>query len=183
MGDPVDIRDRIQNLARRVTRRDAYGTLLATGQVVVKLADLDDPEQWRADLRRQARADRIKIRTGVTGKIAYALLAAELTSSRRDENDRYTVAMQAAIPRAANLRHEPKVLLRDGDETVCGCERCPALGLVVAESDFSIGGGLFEEECSVEGPARPSGATFFFGGADQASRAVDSDAPDPEADR
>jgi hypothetical protein len=183
MGDPADIRDRIQNLARRVARRDAYGTLLATGQVIVKLADLDDPEQWRADLRRQARADRIKIRTGVTGKIAYALLAAELTSIRRDENDRYTVAMQAAIPRAANLRHEPKVLLRDGDETVCGCERCPALGLVVAEADFSIGGGLFEEECSVEGPARSTSVTFSFGGAGRASPAIDLDAADPEADR
>lgn len=59
----------------RVERGDAYGELLATGQAIVRVEKIDDVDAWRANLRRQARADRIKIRTGVTdGTLAWALL-------------------------------------------------------------------------------------------------------------
>jgi hypothetical protein len=46
--DPVEIRQRIGRLLRRVKRRDDYGTLLATGQVVLKIDEVEDPEAWRA---------------------------------------------------------------------------------------------------------------------------------------
>jgi len=76
LQDPVEILQRIEQLLERVKRRDSYGELLARASVVVALSDIQDPDKWRADLRRQARADRIKIRTGINEKIAYAVLAA-----------------------------------------------------------------------------------------------------------
>jgi hypothetical protein len=74
------------------------------------------------------RADKIKIRTGMNKQIAWALLADARTSARMEESDRYFAAMRDAIPRAAALHHQPDVLLRDGDEIICGCERCPGRG-------------------------------------------------------
>ena len=64
MHDPVDIRRRIDRLLARVDRRDDYGQLLASGQVIHEVEDVDDIEAWRAEIRRQARADEIKVRTG-----------------------------------------------------------------------------------------------------------------------
>jgi len=165
LQDPVEILQRIEQLVERVKRRDSYGELLARGNVVVALSDIQDPDKWRADLRRQARADRIKIRTGVNEGLAYALLAGGETSARRQEGDRYRAAMREAIPRAAALRHQPAFLLHDGDETVCRCERCPAVGLVDAGTNRLIGGALFEEDCPQEDPPALTAATMVFGDA------------------
>lgn len=164
MQDPVELRQRIEQLLKRVKRRDAYGELLATGQAIVSVSDVQDPDAWRADLRRQARADKIKIRTGVNSQIVWALLADARTTARAEESDRYFAAMREAIPRAAALYHQPDVLLRDGDEIICGCERCPAVGLVDAGADRLIGGGLFEDRCPHDDPPATTGATMFFGG-------------------
>lgn len=65
MEDPVEIRCRIEALAKRVNRRDDYGALLAAGELVLDISEVDPP-QWRARIREQARADKIKIRTGQT---------------------------------------------------------------------------------------------------------------------
>lgn len=64
MHDPVGIRRRIDRVVARVDRRDDYGQLLASGAVVYAVDEVDDVEAWRAEIRRQARADRIKVRTG-----------------------------------------------------------------------------------------------------------------------
>jgi hypothetical protein len=128
MQDPVELRQRIEQLIKRVERRDAYGKLLATGQVIVSVSDVQDPDAWRAGLRHQTRADKIKIRTGVNSQIVWALLADARTIARVEESNRYLAALREAIPRAAALYHQPDVLLRDGVEIICGCERCPAVG-------------------------------------------------------
>jgi hypothetical protein len=75
MHDPVDIRRRIDRLVSRVDRRDDYGQLLARGRVIYRLQDVDDIEAWRAEIKRQARADKVKVRTGFNGGIVWALLA------------------------------------------------------------------------------------------------------------
>lgn len=141
MHDPVEIRRRIETLLARVSRRDDYGQLLAAGHVVADLSTIEDAQRWRAGLRRQARADRIKIRTGIThsGTHAYAVLVDSWTGAREDESDRYMSVMGEAIPGASALRHQPALVLRDGDESVCKCERCSALGLVDACADPLIG--------------------------------------------
>ena len=73
MHDPVDIRRRIDRLVARVDRRDDYGQLLASGQVVHRLEDVDDIEAWRVEIRRNARADKIKVRTGFNHGIVWTL--------------------------------------------------------------------------------------------------------------
>ena len=92
MHDPVDIRRRIDRVFARVDRRDDYGQLLARGAVVRAVDEMDDVEGWRAAIRRQARADRIKIRTGLNAGVAWAMLARmprvdELTGARRFVGD------------------------------------------------------------------------------------------------
>ena len=72
MHDPVDIRRRIDRVVARVDRRDDYGQLLASGAVVPLVDEVDDVEAWRAEIRRQARADRIKVRTGFNEGIVWA---------------------------------------------------------------------------------------------------------------
>ena len=42
----------------------ALFAVLASGAVVYAVEEVDDVEAWRAEIRRQARADRIKVRTG-----------------------------------------------------------------------------------------------------------------------
>jgi hypothetical protein len=37
-------------LLKRVKRRDDYGMLLATGQVVLKIDEVDDPKAWCATI-------------------------------------------------------------------------------------------------------------------------------------
>src|SRR4051812_44478801 len=89
MHDPVDIRRRIDRVVARVHRRDDYGVLLARGAAVRALDEVDDVEAWRAEIRRHARADRIRVRTGFNQGIAWAMLARvprsdELAEARRD---------------------------------------------------------------------------------------------------
>jgi hypothetical protein len=165
MHDPVEIRHRIEALLGRVSRRDDYGQLLVAGHVVVDLSTIEDSAKWRADLRRQARADRIKIRTGIGNSRthAYAILVEGGTGAREDEGERYMATMREAIPQASALRHQPALVLRDGDESICKCERCPALGLVDARPDLLVGGSLFEDECPHDDPPASTAMTMFFG--------------------
>lgn len=129
MEDPVEISRRIERLVRRVGRRDDYGTLLASGEVIVDAADLHDPQEWRAAIRRLARADRIKVRTGESEGMAWALLHEGGTESRLAESRRYTdLLWRTLVPRAVAHRHEPLVSLRDGEEALLACGRCEALG-------------------------------------------------------
>ncbi len=63
----------IDRLVARVDRRDDYGQLLAYGQAIHRLEDVDDVQAWRAEIKRQARADKIKVRTGFNDGIVWAL--------------------------------------------------------------------------------------------------------------
>ena len=161
--DPVEIRERIDRLARRVDRRDDYGRLLARGDVIRRVADVNDVDAWRAKIRRQARADRIKVRTGVNDQIVYAVLAAGLTAGREDEARRYSELLARIVPLAVDRRHEPLVLVRDGEEVICRCGRCSALGYANAADDV-VGGGLFEDECPHEQPPEYTAPAFTYGG-------------------
>jgi hypothetical protein len=151
--DPVDIRRRIDRVFARVDRRDDYGQLLARGAVVHALDEVDDIEAWRATIRRQARSDRIKIRTGFNEGVVWAMLAHvprsdELTAARG-----YRDLLGYAVPLAVDLWHEPILVVGDRDEMVCGCDRCSALGYASAAEDV-VGGALFEDECPTEEPPK-----------------------------
>jgi hypothetical protein len=153
MHDPVDIRRRIDRLVARVDRRDDYGQLLARGQVIHDVEDVRDVEAWRAEIRSQARADKIKIRTGFNEAIVWALLVRGGRADELAESHRYRGLLARTIPLAVELRHEPILAVRDGDELVCRCGRCSALGYGDAAEDV-VGGALFEDECPNEEPPK-----------------------------
>src|SRR3954449_257576 len=153
MHDPVDIRRRIERLVARVDRRDDYGQLLARGQVIHNVEDVRDVEAWRAEIRRQARADQIKVRTGFNEAIVWALLVRVSDPDGLVGGRRYRRLLARTVPLAVELRHEPVLAVRDGDELVCACERCSALGYGDAAEDV-LGGGLFEDECPNEAPPK-----------------------------
>jgi len=153
MHDPVDIRRRIDRLGARVDRRDDYGQLLTHGQAIHRLEDVDDIEAWRAEVKRQARADKIKVRTGFNDGIVWALrFRADQPGGQADVR-RYRDLLRRTVPLAVELRHEPCIMLWDGDEVICACGRCSAVGYGDAAED-TVGGALFEDECPNEEPPK-----------------------------
>lgn len=148
MEDPADIIVRIERLDERVKRQSDYGTLLARGRVMRDVDEVDDPRAWRAEIKRQARADRIKVRTGVTDSTLWALTAAPLSEPRREEGSRYFHLYHALLSQAELRGHVMKVEIRDREEAAFSCERCGALGYADAASGPLTGGSLFEADCS-----------------------------------
>jgi hypothetical protein len=160
MHDPVDIRRRIDRLVARVNGRDDYGQLLADGQVIHDIEDVDDVEAWRAEIRRQARGDRIKVRTGFNEGIVWARLAGVCRPDALVGARGYRDLLARTVPLAVELRHEPILAVRDGDEIVCTCGRCSAVGYGNATEDV-VGGGLFEDECPNEEPPKLTAMTMM----------------------
>jgi hypothetical protein len=161
--DPVEIRRRIQRLVQRVSRRDDYGKLLTAGQAVVRASSIEDSQAWRAEIKRRARADKIKVRTGTGTGTAWAVLQDGYTPAREAETDRYFDLLAQAVPRALTRRHEPILVVRDGDETLFRCQRCPALGYTDTGEGAVIGGPLFEDECPHDSPPEPTSLSFWVG--------------------
>lgn len=161
MHDPVDIRRRIDGLVARVDRRDDYGQLLASGQVIHETEDVDDVEAWRAGIRRRARADRIKVRTGSNDGLVWALRLRPDPSTHVREVQRYRDLLAQTVPVAVELGHEPTLTLWDGDEVLCACDRCSARGYghIV---DEVVGGALFEDECPNEAPPKITALTMTY---------------------
>jgi len=144
----------VEKLLRRVERRDHYGTLLAKGSVTVAIADVESADAWRASIRRHARADRIRVRTWEHGRRVSAVLLKPETPGRVAEVGRYLAVLRDVVPHAVDHRHEPAVALRDGEEVLFTCDRCPALGYIDAAGDLFVGGSLFEDDCPHDEPPR-----------------------------
>jgi hypothetical protein len=160
MHDPVGIRRRIDRLVARVDRRDDYGQLLACGQVIHDVADVDDVQAWRAEIRRQARADKIQVRTGFNEGIVWALRVRSPNPDALAAGIRYRALLRRSAQLAVELRHEPIFAVRDGDELVCRCGRCSALGFGDAGENI-LGGALFEDECPNEEPPKLTAMTMM----------------------
>jgi hypothetical protein len=103
LHDPVHIRRRIDRVFARVDRRDDYGQLLARGAVLQALDEVDDIEAWCATIRRQARSDRIKIRTGFNEGVVWAMLARVPRSDERTAARCYRDLLGYAVPLAVDL--------------------------------------------------------------------------------
>ncbi len=165
MEDPVEIRRRMQRLIERVDRRGDYGRLLADGHVMVREEDIENPDAWRAEIRRQARADRIKVQTVREDGLVWAVLKDLSSPARRAEARRYNQALGVLVPHAVAHRHEPVVVLRDCDEALFGCNRCDAYGYARTTEDLVFGGELFERDCPHDSPPRATALSFFAGAA------------------
>lgn len=110
---------------------------------------------WRAEIRRQARADRLKVRTGVTAGKVWAMLAGDIPAAQQDENLRYFHLFTSDLePRAEDLGHQVRVVIRDGEEALLICRACGVRGYADAAAGPLIGGPLFEDEVPGGRPAR-----------------------------
>lgn len=163
MEDPVEIRSRIDRVLERVARRDDYGTLLARGDVVRGLADVGNPDAWRSGLRRQARGDRLRIRSGTGDNAVWALLLDGDTEHRRAEGERYGDVLNEVVPMAVQHRHEPSVVVRDGDEVILRCDRCPALAYAEGATKL-YGGPLIDDECPHDDEPKMTSLSFSRSG-------------------
>jgi len=97
----------------------------------------------------QARADKIKVRTGFNDGIVWALRVRRDQAGWEGEDRRYRELLRRTVPLAVELRHEPSIAVWDGDEVVCACDRCSAVGYAAEDV---VGGALFEDECANEQP-------------------------------
>jgi hypothetical protein len=161
MHDPVDIRRRVERLVARVERRDDYGQLLASGQVVHSPDEVLDVDAWRAEIRRQASADKIKVRTGFNDGIVWALRLRPDPSTHARDIQRYRDLLAQTVPVAVDLGHEPTLILWDGDEVLSACDRCSARGYGDLVHDV-VGGALFEDECPNEAPPKITPLTMTY---------------------
>lgn len=157
MHDPVEIRRRIESLRERLACRGDYGEVLANGHVV---RWLDDKDAWRAGIRAQARADRIKVRTGAGDHGVWALLVRRPDEDTGD--DEYWVAYKNMVATSLALRHESAFGARHGPEILLHCERCPALGYAHAEDDV-MGGSLLDTDCPNEKEPRENSMRIMLG--------------------
>lgn len=150
-------------MIERAGRRDTYGILLSAGQVVASINKVEDPGAWRAEIRRQARADHIKIRTGQGNGVVWALLPEAGAEARAAETRRYMALLRVVVPQAVALGHEPVVVFGDGEETLFGCDRCEVLGYASAgEPESIVGGDLFESDCPYDTPPQDTDLTTFY---------------------
>lgn len=105
-----------------------YAELLRRGQV--SSPDGVDPEEWRAEIRAKARADKIRVITIRDGDRA---IAARQRSIPKDpelaeltrELDR-SVVLRGLAERARQLGHDIGRWLRHDQENIAICTRCPA---------------------------------------------------------
>lgn len=105
-----------------------YAELLRHGQVTSP--EGVDPEEWRAEIRAEARADKIRVVTIRSGDRAIA--ARQRRVPKDQELAELTVALEQAEVlrglgrRAEQLGHEVRRWLRHDDEGIAVCTRCPA---------------------------------------------------------
>ena len=122
-----------------------------TARVVHRLNDVENIEAWRAELRRQARADKMKVRTGFNGGIVVALRVRADRPEWQAEVRRFRELLLRTVPLGVELRHEPSIAVSDGAEVVVSCGRCSAVGYGDTFEDVA-GGALFDDECPNEEP-------------------------------
>lgn len=124
-----------------------YQTLLGYGRVT--LEPVEDPEQWRREIRRQARRDRIRVRTwsdehGAVG----AQISPDVSDPKihRAELDRFELIQSVDIE-LIGAGHHPASWLRRGDESITFCLRCDARVYVHTARPVIRDGEAFQTAC------------------------------------
>lgn len=147
--DPVEARRRIDRFLERAARRDVYGELLARGQVGRVLDDPAARKQLRSELRRQARADKLKIITReYDDDVVIALLNRPMTGEVGDEARHAIRGAYEAADVARRLGHNARVGSREHDEAVAYCLECGALGYADGSGDeLVLAGALYCDRC------------------------------------
>jgi hypothetical protein len=122
--------ERFRRIASEFLERPAgdYAELLRRGHV--SSPDGADPDQWRKDIRRQARQDKIRVITSRDAAEAFAMLNRKIPDDQamevmRQTLDRTTLLGELA-QRSAELGHELGSWLRHHDESISFCHHCGA---------------------------------------------------------
>jgi hypothetical protein len=105
-----------------------YAELLRTG--AVSSPEGVDPEEWRSEIRRKARTDKISVSTSREGDRAFAMVNKTIPREQEQEVlgrefDRYQ-ALRELRNRAALLGHELFGWLRHDAESISLCVHCGA---------------------------------------------------------
>lgn len=131
-------------------RGSDYDELLRNGYVAVWS---DDPEGWRAAIKANARADKIKVRTGAGSNDAWAYL--KVLDEREASLDELRVAMRQmevvedAFQRASLHGHLIRQVLRgENGRAAAVCPNCSArLYVDTMTSPPFMEGEVFEQDC------------------------------------
>jgi hypothetical protein len=128
-----------------------YAELLRHGEV--SSPEGVDPEEWRAEIRAKARADKIRVVTIRAGDRAIA--ARQRSIPKDQELAELTVALEEAEVlrglgrRAEQLGHEIVRWLRHDDEGIAMCIRCHARIYVRFDSSgLVVDGEALDDPCS-----------------------------------
>ena len=116
-----------------------------TVRLFAACANVEDPESWRSNIRRQARADKIRIQTGVTKEIVYAIARRDAERGWSNDEVRWFHLSSQAHETAIGLGHD-WLLAMDGSEGATACSRCRAVGYLNADEGI-IDGDHFEDRC------------------------------------
>jgi hypothetical protein len=107
-----------------------YAELLRRGEVMSR--EGVDPEEWRAEIRRKARQDKVHVMTSSSGARAFATLNRPVPTDPQQVGEllRRASAKSEVLgelaERSRALGHELIRWLRHDDEYISYCERCGA---------------------------------------------------------
>lgn len=117
----------------------------------VSSADGVDPEDWRAEIRAKARADKIRVITiregdrAIAGRQRSIPKDQELAELSR-ELDR-TEVLRGLAERARQLGHEIDRWLRHDQENITFCTRCPARIYARFDAATVVDGEALDDAC------------------------------------
>jgi hypothetical protein len=122
--------ERFRRIANEFLERPAgdYAELLRRGHV--SSPEGVDPDEWRKEIRRKARQDKIRVITSRDGDGAFAMLNRKIPDDQamdvmRHAFDRSTLLGELAR-RSAELGHQVSGWLGHDDESIAFCEHCGA---------------------------------------------------------
>jgi len=123
-----------------------YAELLRRGHV--SSPEGVDPEQWRAEIRAQARKDKIRVATSRNGDGAFAVRHRPVSDAEmRTELARGEMLRRLAAT-ARELGHQPGSWLRSGDESITVRSRCDARIYVRTTTAPVTDGEALSQPCS-----------------------------------
>src|SRR6476646_3625421 len=122
--------ERFRWIASEYLERPAgdYAELLRRGHV--SSPEGVDPDEWRAEIRRKARQDKIRVITSRDGDGAFAMLNREIPDDEALEVMRHafdrTSLLGELARQSAKLGHELRGWLGHDDESITFCQHCGA---------------------------------------------------------
>ena len=126
----ADHEERFRRIANEFLERPAgdYAELLRRGHV--SSPEGVDPDEWREEIRRKARQDKIRVVTSRDGDSAFAMLNRKIPDDQamevmRDAFERTTLLGELAR-RSAELGHQLSGWVGHDDESIAVCEHCGA---------------------------------------------------------